>query len=52
MKKMLPELIGTAGLALLGGGLWLQFGLGWACVWAGGLMIVGALAASRKGGGG
>ncbi|MCP1652752.1 hypothetical protein [Pseudomonas nitroreducens] len=52
MKKMLPELIGTAGVCLLGCGLWLQFGPGWACMGGGGLLIAGALVALRKGGGG
>lgn len=48
MKKLLPELVGTAGFVLLGAGLYLQFGAGVALIACGVLLLVGALKAVWK----
>lgn len=50
MKKLLPELVGTAGFCLLSGGLYVWFGAGPALCGAGGLLLVGGFLAARGAG--
>lgn len=45
MKKLLPDLLGTAGLCLVVAGLYLLYGLGVALVVGGVLLMVGAVVA-------
>lgn len=48
MKKMLPEIIGTAGFCLLVAGLHVQFGPGWALIVGGVLLLAAALKAVQQ----
>lgn len=48
MKKMLPDLLGTAGLCLLVGGLLLLYGPGVALVIGGVLLMVGGFLAGLR----
>lgn len=48
MKKMLPDLLGTAGLCLVVGGLYLLYGLGLSLVVGGVLLMVGGVLAGRS----
>ena len=45
MKKMLPEIVGTAGYCLLVAGLYVQFGPGWALIVGGIGLVAGAIKA-------
>lgn len=48
MKKAIPDLLGTAGVCLLVGGVYLRFGTGEALLAGGALLIVGGFLAARR----
>jgi len=41
MSSLLPDILAVLGLALLGYGLFLLFGLGWCCLGSGSIMLIG-----------
>ena len=41
MSSFLPDILAVLGLALLGYGLFLLFGLGWCCLGTGSIMLTG-----------
>lgn len=47
MKRLLPDLLGSAGYCLLIGGLYVRFGLGVALIAGGALMMLGAFLAAK-----
>lgn len=48
MKKMIPDLIGAAGVCLLVAGLYLQYGAGPALISGGSLLMLGGFLAGIK----
>lgn len=47
MKRLLPDLLGSAGYCLLAAGLYVRFGLGVALIAGGALMMLGAFLAAK-----
>lgn len=48
MRKLIPDLLGTAGVCLLVGGVYVRLGQGEAMLVGGALLIVGAFLAARR----